>query len=238
MTLYSTGAHIGDNGLVSGGKAGDQTKTEVSTRIYKDYSKGWNGVLRYRGDEWERINNRMMKAAYRLGKYNKVGYDQNQRDTLYRQMQEQNWLLRNVNKIEPCETDCSAFMVVVANIAFVPLKKGKKLPDWLNTEFMVEYFTRYMGFKWIKSGINFKTGDGLFAGDILLNQRHHTEIFMGRNKSGTMYESAKMFKSNEEIAAEVLDGLWGNGATRKEMLESAGYDYKTIQRLVNKGANL
>ena len=40
-------------------------------------------------------------------------------------------------------------------------------------------------------------------------------------------------KSNEEIALEILDGKWGNGAERKERLERAGYDYKAVQQIVN-----
>lgn len=41
-------------------------------------------------------------------------------------------------------------------------------------------------------------------------------------------------KSNEEVAKEVLQGKWGNGADRKKKLTKAGYDYNTIQSLVNK----
>jgi hypothetical protein len=41
-------------------------------------------------------------------------------------------------------------------------------------------------------------------------------------------------KTNEQIAAEVLAGKWGNGAERKKRLADAGYNYTTIQRLVNK----
>ena len=41
-------------------------------------------------------------------------------------------------------------------------------------------------------------------------------------------------KSNEEIAKEVLDGKWGNGAERKNALTKAGYNYNEIQLLVNK----
>lgn len=41
-------------------------------------------------------------------------------------------------------------------------------------------------------------------------------------------------KSNEEIAREVIQGKWGNGADRKKRLTDAGYDYDTIQTLVNK----
>lgn len=41
-------------------------------------------------------------------------------------------------------------------------------------------------------------------------------------------------KSDEEIAKEVLAGKWGNGAERKNRLTKAGYDYKTVQSIVNK----
>lgn len=41
-------------------------------------------------------------------------------------------------------------------------------------------------------------------------------------------------KSNEQIANEVIKGLWGNGTDRKNRLTSAGYDYNAIQSIVNK----
>lgn len=40
-------------------------------------------------------------------------------------------------------------------------------------------------------------------------------------------------KTVDEIAHEVLLGLWGNGAERKERLTKAGYKYSTIQKRVN-----
>ena len=41
-------------------------------------------------------------------------------------------------------------------------------------------------------------------------------------------------KSNTEIAKEVIQGKWGNGATRKAKLKAAGYDYNAVQAIVNK----
>lgn len=40
-------------------------------------------------------------------------------------------------------------------------------------------------------------------------------------------------KSNLEIAKEVINGKWGNGAERKNKLTQAGYSYSAIQELVN-----
>ena len=54
-------------------------------------------------------------------------------------------------------------------------------------------------------------------------------------KIGTTSSSNK--KSNEEIANEVIKGNWGNGQDRKNRLTKAGYDYNTIQKLVNQKLN-
>lgn len=40
-------------------------------------------------------------------------------------------------------------------------------------------------------------------------------------------------KSVDEIAREVLRGLWGNGAEREKRLTAAGYDYAAVQQRVN-----
>ncbi|WP_026507130.1 hypothetical protein [Butyrivibrio sp. MC2013] len=37
----------------------------------------------------------------------------------------------------------------------------------------------------------------------------------------------------EQIAKEVIQGKWGNGAERKAKLTAAGYDYDKVQALVN-----
>ena len=41
-------------------------------------------------------------------------------------------------------------------------------------------------------------------------------------------------KSVEQIAKEVIQGKWGNGAERKKRLSAAGYDYQAVQKEVNK----
>ena len=49
----------------------------------------------------------------------------------------------------------------------------------------------------------------------------------------TSYDN-KISKTLEEITKEVIAGKWGNGNERKTALTKAGYDYTTIQSLVNK----
>ena len=40
-------------------------------------------------------------------------------------------------------------------------------------------------------------------------------------------------KSIDEVAREVIQGKWGNGAERKKRLTDAGYDYNEVQKKVN-----
>lgn len=40
-------------------------------------------------------------------------------------------------------------------------------------------------------------------------------------------------KTIEQVASEVINGLWGNGNERKSKLAAAGYDYDAVQKKVN-----
>ncbi len=52
-------------------------------------------------------------------------------------------------------------------------------------------------------------------------------------KSGTAVTTSSK-KSIDEIAREVIRGLWGNGQDRKNRITKAGYDYSAVQKRVNK----
>ena len=47
----------------------------------------------------------------------------------------------------------------------------------------------------------------------------------------------KTTKTNEEIAIEVIRGLWGVYPERKKLLEEAGYKYSEVQKIVNQLMN-
>ena len=49
----------------------------------------------------------------------------------------------------------------------------------------------------------------------------------------TTYERACL-RSNEQVAKECIQGLWGSGKEREHKLTQAGYSYIKIQQLVNK----
>ena len=47
----------------------------------------------------------------------------------------------------------------------------------------------------------------------------------------------KTTKTNEELAVEVIRGLWGVYPERKKLLEEAGYNYNEVQKIVNQLMN-
>ena len=65
--------------------------------------------------------------------------------------------------------------------------------------------------------------------DVLYRETLWDEITGNTGKTNTR-------KSNDEVVAEIWNGLWGNGEERKERLTKAGYDYDVIQALINKSA--
>lgn len=79
------------------------------------------------------------------------------------------------------------------------------------------------------------TSDGKlngYSGRLDMNYGYKDFIVKGHTVDPKPDQPAK--KSNEEIAEEVKQGLWGNGEDRKNRLTAAGYDYDTIQDIVNK----
>lgn len=71
-----------------------------------------------------------------------------------------------------------------------------------------------------------------YNGRLDMNYGYKDFIVKGYTVNPTPSQPTK--KSNEEIAEEVKQGLWGNGEDRKNRLTAAGYDYNTIQDIVNK----
>lgn len=52
-------------------------------------------------------------------------------------------------------------------------------------------------------------------------------------KSGTAVSSSTVKKTVDELAQEVIRGLWGNGQDRVNRLKAAGYDPTAVQNKVN-----
>lgn len=60
----------------------------------------------------------------------------------------------------------------------------------------------------------------------------HKGYFVFDERGNIVYPKSNK-KSIDELAREVINGLWGNGPDRKNKLTSAGYDYDAVQSKVN-----
>ena len=116
MSVTFGSARIDENGHITGGKAGDQTGKEVSTQSYYLHSKGWR-VFRANDPEKRELIAAAMEAAC---KNNKIGYDQNQRNSLYNQIKDKSF--DPAKATDACETDCSALVRVCVCHAGITMK--------------------------------------------------------------------------------------------------------------------
>lgn len=146
-----------NNGRDGRAKAGDQTGKEVCIREF--YKKPWAYLLRCKDASKAE---KMAQACEWLCKSNLVGYDQSQRNTLHKELKALNY---DYTKLQtPCETDCSAFMTVCAEIAGIfPNYSSNNAPVTAN---MVNKFKETGMFDVLTNGINEE--QNLRRGDILV----------------------------------------------------------------------
>lgn len=71
-------------------------------------------------------------------------------------------------------------------------------------------------------------------GGVVTDQNYKYINWMPHLRSFSLNNITGYVESIREIALEVLDGKWGNGNERKSALESAGYDYASVQAEVNR----
>ena len=71
-------------------------------------------------------------------------------------------------------------------------------------------------------------------GDVLETTEENTGGTGGETIEDLSYDNQNNPNTDDEMADEVILGLWGNGTERKQRLEEEGYDYDAIQEIVNK----
>lgn len=163
-----------ENGTYTGGKAGDQTGGECCIRDW--YNRPWNIILRpmHRKDAWK-IAETMVAAANN----DHIGYDQNQRTTLYTEAQKVNFDLAKITT--DCECDCSSLVSVAVNSAGIPISKdaytGSLRKILLNTG----------KFNEITSKQHLNSDAYLLKGDILLYEGHHVAVNLTDGNSAYLW---------------------------------------------------
>lgn len=71
------------------------------------------------------------------------------------------------------------------------------------------------------------------SGDVDMNELYRTSLFDEIAGKSSDKPAPKPKKTNAQVSVEVWQGKWGTGDERKKRLTEAGYDYNTIQDIVN-----
>jgi len=193
-------ASISERGTARNGKAGDQTGKEVKTGQW--YYFGQNVCLRWKDPELAKKYAKIVKA---LCNNKHIGYDQNERITLFNQAKKNKWDYTKITN--DCETDCSALVGVAVNCTL-----GKAvIPSYVytgNLESLLMstgYFKKLTGNKYLTSSFYVK------AGDILNAAGHHVITVL---EDGPLCDK----KTNNKVAEPILRK--GNTGSEVKKLQS------------------
>ena len=156
-----------ERGKIKGGAAGDQTGKEWCLRSW--YNRPWKCILRHPDPA---VRDKIAELAEKAAKNDKVGYDQNQRTTYWKELQKAGYDPAKIST--PCEADCSKGVIdnVRATGYLLDIDALKNI-DASYTGNMRAGF-RAAGFKVLTAKKYLEGPEYLLRGDILLNDGAHT----------------------------------------------------------------
>lgn len=159
-------ASIGEDGLVSGGAAGDPSGNEVCIRENYDITNlNPNVLLRPK----TKVLAEASAKACEDGCNNKnIGYSQSTRNTLYNLAKVLNY---DLSKVGLCNTDCSAFLSVCAIAGGARISYGTNAPT---TRTMRNSFKQSGDYTVLTDAKHLTMTDYLKRGDILVKEGRHT----------------------------------------------------------------
>lgn len=158
MSVMCAWASIGENGKVTGGKAGDQTGKEV--KCGSIYNFGQTEVYRCK----ER------PAALRIGAAAKAiaindafGYNQLLRTTAYRELENAGWVVADIKRM--CSIDCSQLGACAVNVAYgKPLISSAVYSGNIGAALLAtKHFTKLTASKYMGVSEHIQCGDIIVA---------------------------------------------------------------------------
>lgn len=187
-------ASADENGKSVGGKAGDSTKREVCTRSWYNSGSGWHTILRPKSST---LAEKAAQACEAACANDKIGYDQNQRNTLNAQAKAVGYDLSKVDKA--CECDCSALMHVCAIAGGANLSYGS---NGVTTRTMVDVFMKSGDYEKLTDSKYLTSDNHLKRGDVLVKDGHTAMNLT----DGTCAEDSNKL---------VVSGIWDEATTTR-----------------------
>ena len=212
MAVKIGSARIDENGKAHGGQAGDQTGKEVSTQNWYLNTKGWRVYRAKNPAVAEKIAQCMERACANSA----IGYDQYQRNTLYKEAEKLGFDTAKVTT--PVETDCSALVrVCIAYAGITSLPEGFRTGNMPGNLAKTGAFTELTGAKYQEQSTY------LGRGDILVTKTSgHTVVVLS---NGPKYEGtveASVYTIGERILKYGCEG--SDVRIIQEALLKLGYD--------------
>lgn len=96
----------------------------------------------------------------------------------------------------------------------------------------VKWWKFYCMWQWTSSG-RLNGYNGNLDCDVFYGDDSTWDAYVGKSASAAKPQSKPVAKTADQLAEEVIAGLWGNGSDRKKRLTAAGYDYNAVQKAVN-----
>ena len=196
MAIKIGHASSNENKKSKGGNAGDQTGREVCTRTW--YNGGWQFVLR---PKTSTLAEKSAVACEKGCANNKIGYDQNQRNTLYTQAKAKNFDLSKITVA--CETDCSAFMTVCAISGGAKISYGANAPT---TSTMKSAFVKSGSYTVLTDSKYLTSDKYLKRGDILVKAGSHTVMVL-QNGSAVTTTSTSVSKPSKPSSSSAKTNI-------------------------------
>lgn len=225
MSLIVGSARANENGKSTGGKAGDQTKREVSTQAYYMHSKGW---LCLRAKD-EGVADALADAMLQACQNDNIGYCQTHRTSVIAQLKKSGSLAKINSKTE---TDCSVLVraccvqagfdpgnFTTANEAAILKKSGR-----------------------FKDVITVTASTKLYNGDILVTRtKGHTVIVVSGNPRAKSGGGSGTSTPSKVDAAQKMDaslaGTYTVTASALNLRSGAGTS-KTVLKTIPKGSTV
>lgn len=184
MSVLIGNASIDEWGHISGGQPGDQTGKEVVVREYTNI--GWTEVLRPLDPALaERIATCMEQACAN----DHIGYDQNERYSLYNALKQVDWDFTKI--ATDCECDCSSLVtdILIAN--------GISVSKFLYTGNMVSAIMNTGKFEMFRDPAYIEHDNLLKRGDILVKQHYHTAVVLTNGEDAVPDDGIRFVDTDE-----------------------------------------